>query len=45
MAALAVFLRESGSWKELGYQLLYTGTLAYGLGLIIYQGGKLLGLG
>lgn len=44
MAALAVFHRESGSWKELFYQIIYTLSLAYGLSLIIYQGGKLLGL-
>ncbi|MEE9441738.1 MAG: ferrous iron transport protein B [candidate division Zixibacteria bacterium] len=44
MAALAVFLRESGSWKELFYQIIYTFSLAYGLALIVYQGGRLLGL-
>ncbi|MFH1699628.1 MAG: ferrous iron transport protein B [Candidatus Zixiibacteriota bacterium] len=44
MAALAIFLRESGSWKELFYQIIYTLSLAYGLALIVYQGGKLLGL-
>lgn len=45
MAAMVVFLRETGKWKELGYQLLYTSGLAYGLSFIIYQGGRLLGLG
>lgn len=45
MAALSVFLRETGSWRELTYQMLYTGGLAYALALIIYQGGRLIGLG
>jgi len=45
MAAMVVFLRETGSWKEVGYQLLYTTSWAYVLALIVYQGGKILGLG
>ncbi len=45
MAAMVVFLRETGKWSEFFYQLLYTGGLAYGISLIIYQGGKLLGFG
>jgi ferrous iron transport protein B len=45
MAAMAVFLRESGSVKELGFQIVYTSALAWIMALIVYQGGKLLGLG
>ena len=45
MAAVAVFLRETGSWKEVFYQFLYTTLLAYGMALIVYQGGRLIGLG
>jgi len=45
MAAQAVFIRETGSWREWWYQLFYTSALAYGLALIVYQGGRLLGLG
>jgi len=45
MAAMAVFLRESGSVKELIYQFIYTTSLAYGASLIAYQVGTLLGLG
>jgi len=45
MAAMAVFLRETGSWKELLFQLFYTSAMAYGISLIIFQGGKLLGMG
>jgi ferrous iron transport protein B len=45
MSAMAVFLRETGSWKELLFQISYTTALAYALTLIVYQGGKLLGLG
>ncbi|MCK5127340.1 MAG: ferrous iron transport protein B [candidate division Zixibacteria bacterium] len=44
MAAMAVFLRESGSWKEVFYQFLYSTGLAYGLSFIVYQCGKLIGL-
>jgi len=45
MAAMAVFLRESGSAKELAFQLGMTFALAWTMSLIVYQGGKLLGLG
>lgn len=45
MAAVAVFLRETGSWKEVFYQFLYTTLLAYGMAFIVYQGGTLIGLG
>jgi len=45
MAALAVFLKESKSWKELAFQIGYTGALAWIAAFVIYQGGSLLGLG
>lgn len=45
LAAMAVFLRESGSFKETLFQFFYTILLAWGMSLAIYQGGKYLGLG
>jgi len=45
MAAMAVFLRETRSWKELLFQISYTTALAWFISLMIYQGGKLFGLG
>jgi ferrous iron transport protein B len=44
MAAMTVFLRESGSSKELLFQISYTLGLAWAMAFVIYQGGKLLGL-
>ncbi len=44
MAALAVFIRETRSWKELLFQMSYTTALAWFVALMIHQGGKLLGL-
>jgi ferrous iron transport protein B len=45
MAALAVFLRETNSWKELLFQMAYTTALAWMMAMLIYQGGKIIGLG
>jgi len=45
LAAMAVFLRESGSFKEAVFQFSYTVFLAWGMSMVIYQGGKYLGLG
>jgi len=45
LAAMAVFLRESGSFKEAVFQFSYTIFLAWGMSMVIYQGGKYLGLG
>lgn len=45
MAAQAIFLRESGSAREYLFQIGYTGTLAWVLAFVVYQGGKLLGFG
>ena len=39
------FLRESGSSKELLFQIGYTLGLAWVMAFVIYQGGKSLGLG
>ncbi|MCP4568794.1 MAG: ferrous iron transport protein B [FCB group bacterium] len=44
MAAMTVFLHESGSWKELAFQVIYTTGLAWLMAFIVYQGGRLLGL-
>lgn len=45
MTAMSVFLRESGSFKELLFQIGYTTALAWGMAFVVFQGGKLLGLG
>jgi ferrous iron transport protein B len=45
MAAMAVFLRESGSSKEMLFQIGYTTVLAWIMAFVVYQGGKLFGLG
>jgi len=45
VAAMAVFLRETRSWKELSFQMSYTLLLAWGMAFAVYQGGRLLGLG
>lgn len=45
MAAMAVFLRESGSKKELLFQLGYTTAIAWLVAFIVYQGGLFMGLG
>jgi ferrous iron transport protein B len=42
---VAVIKREAGSWKWALFSIAYTTIAAYGLALLIYQGGKLLGLG
>ena len=45
MTAMSVFLRESGSFKELLFQIGYTTALAWVMAFIVFQGGRLLGLG
>jgi len=37
--------RESGSWKWAVFAAGYTTALAYVVSLVVYQGGRLLGLG
>ena len=44
MAAMAVFLRETRSWKELLFQIGYTTFLAWFLAMAVYQGGRFFGL-
>jgi len=45
MVAVAVIKRESGSWKWAVLAAGYTTVLAYLVSLVVYQGGRLLGLG
>lgn len=45
MAAMAVFLRETRSLKETLFQIGYTTILAWLLAMVVYQGGRLFGLG
>ncbi len=45
MATVAVIGRESGSWKWAVLAAGYTTALAYLVSLVVYQGGRLLGLG
>jgi ferrous iron transport protein B len=43
---VAIAMRqEFGSWKWFGVAFAYQSALAWGVALIIYQGGSLLGLG
>jgi len=44
MGTIAVVRRESGSWKWPLFMLLYMSVLAYVASLIVYQGGRALGL-
>jgi ferrous iron transport protein B len=45
MSTLAAVRRETGGWKWPAFQLGYMSLLAYCASLLVYQGGKLLGLG
>ncbi|MCD6161992.1 MAG: ferrous iron transport protein B [candidate division Zixibacteria bacterium] len=45
MAAMAVFFKETRSWKELAFQIGYTTALAWLMAFLVYQGGNILGLG
>jgi ferrous iron transport protein B len=42
---LAVIKKETGSWKWTGFAMVYTTVIAYMVSLIVYQGGKLFGIG
>jgi ferrous iron transport protein B len=44
MSTLAAVRRETRGWKWPLFQLAYMTALAYGASLLVYQGGKLLGL-
>lgn len=45
LATVAVIRRESGSWKWAFFATAYSTTLAFTLAVLVYQGGRLLGLG
>jgi ferrous iron transport protein B len=45
MSTLAVVRRETGSWRWPAFLFAYMTALAYAASLLIYQGGRLLGLG
>ena len=45
LAALTVMKRETGSWKWPALSMVYSTTLAWIVTFIVYQGGRLLGLG
>lgn len=45
MSTLAVVRRESGSWRWPAFMFTYQTVLAYVAALLIYQGGRALGLG
>lgn len=45
VAVLGAIKRETNSWKWTGFAVLYTLILGWIVSFIIYQGGKLLGLG
>ncbi len=45
MAAVAVIKRETNSWKWPLFVIFYTTALAWIVSFIVYQGGRLVGLG
>ena len=45
LATTATIYKETGSKKWTGFSIVYALVLAYLLSFIVYQGGKLLGLG
>ncbi len=45
VAAVAAFRRETGSWKWTFFMIAYTTLVGYGGAVLVYQGGRLLGLG
>ncbi|MGD9124644.1 MAG: ferrous iron transport protein B, partial [Desulfarculaceae bacterium] len=44
-ATVVIIYRETGSWGWPAFAVIYTTLLAYLLAFLVYQGGKLLGLG
>jgi ferrous iron transport protein B len=44
MSTLAVIKRESGSYKWALFLFAYMSLLAYGMAVLVYQGGRLFGL-
>ena len=45
LSAVVILRRETGSWKWAAFQMAYSTALAYAAALVVYQGGRLLGLG
>jgi ferrous iron transport protein B len=45
MSTVAVIKRESGSWRWALFMVAYMTALAYVGSLLVFQGGRLLGLG
>ena len=45
VAAVAAFRRETGSWAWTFFMIAYTTLIGYGGAVLVYQGGRMLGLG
>lgn len=45
VAAVAAFRRETGSWAWTLFMIAYTTLIGYGGAVLVYQGGRMLGLG
>ena len=45
IVAAAAFKHEFGTWKWFGVAFVYQSVLAWTVALVIYQGGRLFGLG
>jgi ferrous iron transport protein B len=45
VVAIVAMVQELGSWKWFGVTFVYQMALAWGMAALVYQGGKLLGLG
>ena len=45
VAAVAAFRRETGSWAWTFFMIAYTTLMGYGGAVLVYQGGRMLGLG
>lgn len=45
VAAVGAYYRETNSWKWTAFFVLYSTGVAYALALVVFQAGRLLGLG
>ncbi len=45
VATVVMITRETGSWRWAGFSLAYNTVLAYVMAFLVYQGGRILGLG
>jgi ferrous iron transport protein B len=45
LATVAVIRRETNSWKWMFFSICYSTVLAWIVAFLIYQGGRLIGLG